>query len=522
MSRPIWRAPIRDNIVLSPYQQRDVPRVPIHVAVSEALLKLGQEKVMVQGDKCISGAELLEKIEAYGGIIQSLGVTQGERVLCHVGHSIESFAALFGVIFAGAVAVLVDGEFTKHEALIFATNDTADYILTDEVKVEEFMETAQNFKKCFIVGGDFPGFHSLTQLQASCRKTLKSVLCQRSTKEWPAAICFTSGTTGTPKTVVITHFAYVSSITSFTACHLLQRGDRSCVGAVTFIMPPTPEKEEFWDKIDRNKVQVIFGSSTMLSSMSRALEEESHRLKSVRKVLCTGTPIRRHVGERILRHLNLTDFKSFLGCTEGLSPHCVPPPGETSFECAGFPTPNVRIKVVDVNSGQALGPGEHGEIWLQSPSVTPGYLGNDGQLRRVVDDHGWLHTGDLGYYNQDGRFFVVERLKSIIKFREFRVFPHEVEAILSTHPAVIEACVVGVLDETVNEAPTAFVVRRKSDRGEPLVTEQELVDLVASQLVYYKHLYGGVVFLEELPKTANGKTNVKELRIWNRSTHVEN
>ncbi|KAL1479083.1 hypothetical protein MTO96_052160, partial [Rhipicephalus appendiculatus] len=137
--------------------------------------------------------------------------------------------------------------------------------------------------------------------------------------------------------------------------------------------------------------------------------------------------------------------------------------------------------VVDVNSGQALGPGEHGEIWLQSPSVTPGYLGNDGQLRRVVDHHGWLHTGDLGYYNQDGRFFVVERLKSIIKFREFRVFPHEVEAILSTHPAVIEACVVGVPDETVNEAPTAFVVRRKNDRGEPLVTEQELVDLVASK-----------------------------------------
>ncbi|KAL1479082.1 hypothetical protein MTO96_052159 [Rhipicephalus appendiculatus] len=244
------------------------------------------------------------------------------------------------------------------------------------------------------------------------------------------------------------------------------------------------------------------------------LEETGRQMKSVRKVVFTAASIPRKLGERVLRHLNLTDFKNFLGCSEGLSPYCVPPPGETFFESVGFPASNVT----DPDSGRALGPGEHGEIWVQTPSASPGYVSQDGQLLRVVDDNGWLHTGDLGYYDHNGRFFVVERLKHIIKCQDYRVFPHELEAIINTHPAVIEACVVGIPDEEVTEAPTAFVVRRKNDRGEPLVTEEELVDLVASQTAYYKHLYGGVVFLDELPRTASGKTNVKELRSWRTST----
>ncbi|XP_049274216.1 luciferin 4-monooxygenase-like [Rhipicephalus sanguineus] len=258
----------------------------------------------------------------------------------------------------------------------------------------------------------------------------------------------------------------------------------ACAGATIIITPP-PMDNDFFDKIDEYQVQVVCCFPAMLTRISLVLEETGRQMASVKKVLCAAASIPRKVGERILRHLNLTDFKNCLGCSEGLSPYCVPPPGETAFECVGFPSSNVRIKVVDPDSGRALGPGEHGEIWVQTPSATPGYVLHDGQLQRVVDDNGWLHTGDIGYYNQDGRFFVVERLKSIIKCRDYRVFPHELEAILNTHPAVIEACVVGIPDDEVTEAPTAFVVRSKNDHGEPLVTEEELVDLVASDIGYY-------------------------------------
>ncbi|KAL1479075.1 hypothetical protein MTO96_052162 [Rhipicephalus appendiculatus] len=458
------------------------------MAVRDALRTLGSKEILVHGDKIITAAKLLDKMEAYAAAIRSHGVKAGERIWCKLVNGIETFAALYGAIFAGAVAVLVDDDLTKHEAYHLSKDDMAEYFLTDGTYAEKFKGSRQNFKKCFVVGGDFPGFHSLTDSQATYGESLEDVYRKGSVEDWPAALCFSSGTTGSPKAILITHYSFVASLTSSMSSHLLQRGDKcviiesmthafgflftmyaACVGATIVFMPPTTDHDELLDKIDMYQVQVVCCFPAILSRISRMLEETGRQMKSVRKVVFTAASIPRKLGERVLRHLNLTDFKNFLGCSEGLSPYCVPPPGETFFESVGFPASNVRLKGSRTR-------GEHGEIWVQTPSASPGYVSQDGQLLRVVDDNGWLHT------------------------------------------AVIEACVVGIPDEEVTEAPTAFVVRRKNDRGEPLVTEEELVDLVASQTAYYKHLYGGVVFLDGLPRTASGKTNVKKLRSWRPST----
>ncbi|XP_037581652.1 luciferin 4-monooxygenase-like [Dermacentor silvarum] len=536
-----WKARIHDNIVHSPYPERPVPRVPIHVAVRDALHKLGPQVVMIDGNVSITAARLLDKMEAYAATFRSHGVKRGDRICCHFSNGIDSFAALFGVIFAGAVAVLADDELTKTEVLSYAKDGKAEYVLTDKRNAEKFRDIRQTLKRCFVVGGDVPGFQSVSAFQAADENTLQDIHYPGQTEVWPAAISFSSGTTGTPKKILITHYAFVSSITTFRSCHLLQPGDRyvtlesmahafgffftmyaACLGATMVVTPTTPESEDLVDIVNKHKVQVICCFPTVLSRISRDLDAMGRRLMSVRKVLCTGGPVPRNVGERILRQLHLTDFKNFLGCSEGLSPYCVPPPGETNYECVGFPSPNVQIMVADPITSVALGPGEQGEIWVKTPGVTPGYLNQDDQLECVVDQHAWLHTGDLGYYNKDGRFFVIDRLKNIIKCHDYNVAPRELEAILLSHPAVLEACVIGIPDEKVSEAPTAFVVSRKSALGDPLVTEEELVDLVASQTTYYKHLYGGVVFLDELPRTVNGKTNVKKLRLLKPSTQQAN
>lgn len=533
-----WKAPIRDNIVYSPYLERPVPRVPIHVAVRDALQKLGPQIAMIDGNVSITAAQLIEKMEAYAATFRSHGVKTGDRICCHLSNGIESFAALYGVIFAGAVAVLADDELTKNEVLFYVKDVKAEYVLTDKRNAEKFEDIRQTLKRCFLIGSDVPGFQSVSKLQAMKESTSQDIHYTGATEMWPAAISFTSGTTATPKKILITHYTFVSSITTLRSSHLLQSGDRYvilesmahafgfyfnmyavCLGATIVVTPMTPESEDLADLVDKHKVQVICCFPTALSRISRDLDAMGRRLMSVRKVLCTGAPIPRNVGERFLSHLNLTDFKNFLGCSEGLSSYCVPPPGETKYESVGFPSPNVQIMVADPSTSVALGPGEQGEIWVKTPSVTPGYLNQDDQLECVVDQHGWLHTGDVGYYSQDGRFFVIDRLKNIIKCQDFKVAPRELEAIILRHPAVLEACVVGIPDEKVCEAPTAFVVSRKSALGDPLVTEDELVDLVASQTMFYKHLHGGVVFLDELPRTVNGKTNVKKLRLLKPSTH---
>ncbi|XP_054918295.2 luciferin 4-monooxygenase-like [Dermacentor andersoni] len=476
-------------------------------------------------------------MEAYATAFRSHGVKAGSRICCHFANGIESFAALFGAIFAGAVAVLADDELTKDEVLFYAKDGNSEYVLTDKRNAEKFKDIKPTLKRCFVLGGDVPGFQSVSEFQAAKESTLLDIHYKGTTEAWSAAISFSSGSTGTPKKILITHYTFVSSITIFRSCNLLQPGDRyvllesmvhafgffftmyaACLGATMVVTPTTPESDDLADIVNKHKVQVICCFPTVLARISRGLEAMGRQFMSVRKVLCTGGSIPRNVGERILRQLNLTDFKNFLGCSEGLSPYCVPPPGETNYECVGFPSPNVQIRVADCRTSVALGPGELGEIWVKTPGATPGYLNQDDQLECVVDQHGWLHTGDVGYYNQDGRFFVIDRLKNIIKCHDYNVAPRELEAILLRHPAVLEACVIGIPDEKVSEAPTAFVVCRKSALGGPPVTEGELVDLVASQTAYYKHLYGGVVFLDELPRTVNGKTSLRKLRLLKPST----
>ncbi|XP_049511954.1 uncharacterized protein LOC119463669 [Dermacentor silvarum] len=514
-----------------------VLRVPIHVAVRDALRKIGPQIVMMDGNVSITAVQLLDKIQTYAAAFRSYGVKTGDRICCHFANGIEPFAALYGVIFSGAVAVLAEDELTKNEVLFCAKEAKAEYVLTDKAKAEKFEEIRQTLKMCFVVGGDVPGFQSISEFEATKENTLQDVHYTGTTEVWPAAICFSSGTTGTPKQILITHYMFVSTITTFRGCQLLQSGERyvnldtmahvfgfffamygACLGATMVVTPTTPESGHFIDIVNKHKVQVICFFPTLLSRISRDLEATGRQLVSVRKVLCTGGPIPRIVAERIIRQLHPTEFKNFLGCTEGFAPYCVPPPGEMNYECVGFPTPNVQIMVADLSTHVAVGPGERGEIWVKTPSATPGYLSQDGQLEGVVDQQGWLHTGDIGYYNEDGKFFVIDRLKNIIKCHDYNVAPGDVENILLRHPAVLEACVVGIPDEIVGEAPTAFVVSKKSALGDPLVTEEELVDLVASQTTYYKHLYGGVVFLDELPRTGNGKTSVKKLRLLKQST----
>ncbi|KAH7933672.1 hypothetical protein HPB49_015503 [Dermacentor silvarum] len=146
-----WKAPIRDNIVYSPYLERPVPRVPIHVAVRDALQKLGPQIAMIDGNVSITAAQLIEKMEAYAATFRSHGVKTGDRICCHLSNGIESFAALYGVIFAGAVAVLADDELTKNEVLFYVKDVKAEYVLTDKRNAEKFEDIRQTSGDRYVI-----------------------------------------------------------------------------------------------------------------------------------------------------------------------------------------------------------------------------------------------------------------------------------------------------------------------------------------------------------------------------------
>jgi acyl-CoA synthetase (AMP-forming)/AMP-acid ligase II len=157
-----------------------------------------------------------------------------------------------------------------------------------------------------------------------------------------------------------------------------------------------------------------------------------------------------------------------------------------------------ECKVVDVVTGKELEPGEDGEILIRGPQVMKGYLNNPAATAQILDKDGWLHTGDIGHADPDGDFYVVDRVKELIKYKAYQVPPAELEAILLTHPAVADAAVIPSPDEEAGEVPKAFVVLKGQ------VSPEELMRFVAERVAPHKKVRL-VETIDEIPKSASGK-----------------
>jgi acyl-CoA synthetase (AMP-forming)/AMP-acid ligase II len=179
--------------------------------------------------------------------------------------------------------------------------------------------------------------------------------------------------------------------------------------------------------------------------------------------------------------------------------HMIPDePGRDRPGSIGFLIPNTEAKFVDVSSGNDLGAGERGELWIRGPQVMKGYLNNEEATRDTIDDEDWLHTGDIGYVDEDGYFFLVDRLKELIKYKGFQVPPAELEAVLLSHPAIGDAAVIPMPDEEAGEIPKAYVVLTEK------ASEEEILSFVAERVAPHKKIRL-IEVTDEIPKSASGK-----------------
>ena len=171
---------------------------------------------------------------------------------------------------------------------------------------------------------------------------------------------------------------------------------------------------------------------------------------------------------------------------------------------------NLECRIVDAESGEDLGLNERGELWVRGPNVMKGYLGVPEATAATIDADGWLRTGDIATADDQGYFFIVDRLKELIKYKGFQVAPAELEGLLLTHPAVADAAVVPLPDDEAGEIPKAFVVL-KPDTDATAVTGQTLMDFVAGEVSHYKQIRH-VEFIDAIPKSPSGKILRRLLR----------
>ena len=174
----------------------------------------------------------------------------------------------------------------------------------------------------------------------------------------------------------------------------------------------------------------------------------------------------------------------------------------------------VIAKIVDEN-GKSLGMNQRGELCFKGLLIMKGYIGNDAATKDSIRD-GWLHTGDIGYYDEDKQFFIVDRIKELIKYKAYQSAPAEIEAILLSHPKIKDAGVIGIPDEECGELPFAYVVKQPDVN----LTEKEVIDFVASLASKPKQLHGGVKFIHEVPKNPSGKILRRFLRELYKQTYL--
>lgn len=238
-----------------------------------------------------------------------------------------------------------------------------------------------------------------------------------------------------------------------------------------------------------------------------------YNLSSVREITVGAAPCSRELVEALIAKYPKVSFRQAYGMSE-LSPAShIGEFHKMVHGSAGKVLPNQEVRVVDAETGLDATPGQPGEVWVRGPNVMKGYRNNPEATRLTIDAQGWLHTGDIAVVDGEQNFFVVDRMKELIKYKGFQVPPAELEAVLQTHPLVLDAAVIGVWnEEQATEVPLAFVVKQGTSAGQAL-TEQAVVEYVASKVSSHKRLRGGVRFIEAVPKSAAGKILRKDLRV---------
>jgi 4-coumarate--CoA ligase len=241
----------------------------------------------------------------------------------------------------------------------------------------------------------------------------------------------------------------------------------------------------------------------------------NYDLSALRQVFSGAAPLGADVALEAADRIEAEVVQGY-GMTE-LSPvtHATAP-GDFKPGSIGVTVANTETRVVDSESGADLDRDEDGELWIRGPQVMLGYLNNEAATTEMIDEEGWLRTGDIGHVDGDEHFYIVDRLKELIKYKGFQVPPAELEALLLGNPAVADAAVIGIPDEEAGEVPKAFVVLKPGAE----LSVAEVHDSVDTHVAHYKRLRE-VEFVSEIPKSASGKILRRLLRDQERSGTVE-
>lgn len=510
-------------IFKSPYPDVAIPNISVTQFLLGRMKNFGDKPALIDGPtgRTITYPQLIGAIHLVAASLSQRGFGKGDVFAIYSPNLPEYAVAFHAVSLIGGTNTTVNPLYTADE-LAHQLNDChAKYLLT----ISHFLENAKaaaaksSIEEIFTfdpVAGATP-FASL--LQSDGR--LPDV--QINPAEDLVVLPYSSGTTGLPKGVMLTHRNIVANMSQcegilnfdmvtdkdtimgilpfFHIYGMVVIMNMSLARGATIVTMPRFDLPQFLELVQKHKVTRINVVPPILLALAKHPLVDQYDLSSLQELTSGAAPLGNELAEAVVQRLGCNLVQGY-GLTE-TSPvtHVCPNfPGMIKRASVGPAIANTETMVVSVESGEPVGNNQNGEIWIRGPQVMKGYLNNPDATAATVDEEGWLHTGDIGYADDDGYFFIVDRLKELIKYKGFQVAPAELEGILLTHPAIADAAVIPVPDEEAGELPKAFVVLRPGAQA----SAEEIMAWLAERVSPHKKIRR-LEFVDTVPKSLSGK-----------------
>ena len=507
-------------IARSPFPDVDIPIQSFPEYVFEMADKWQDKPALIDGasGNTLTYADMVQAIGDLAVGLREKGFERGDVMAIYSPNSPEYAVLFYAVISLGGVVTTINPLYTVQELAHQLKDVEARYLFAHPVFIEKADEAAgiAGLKQVFVFE-DVAGRVGYRDLLGQS-DGIKTVTVRP--KEDVVVIPYSSGTTGLPKGVMLTHYNMVANIAQTLGAESLE-SDEVLIGILPFyhiygmtvimsmalragatiVTMPRFEVEHFLELMQDYKVTTAFIVPPIVLALAKDPRVDKYDLSSLENITSGAAPLPEAVATACRDRLGCV-VKQGYGLTE-TSPvtHFNPRDGEIRITAAGLNVPNTETMIVDTATGDPVkAAGERGEIWIRGPQVMKGYFKNEAATRDMIDAQGWLHTGDIGYLDKDGFLYVVDRVKELIKYKGLQVAPAELEAVLQSHPDVADAAVIPRPDDEAGEVPKAFVVLKPG--SDP--TAKEIQDYVGERVAPYKKIRY-LEFIDVIPKNPSGK-----------------